>query len=129
MAVLELQPIEPAEPYSKLRYEGVELAGIAYDYQLKWNDRTEAWYLYIQRSDGSTPPVNGVKVVVNFALGQRYTGRGPVDGTLLLIDQGGGNAADRPTFEGLGHRWRLGWVDDSELTPIDLTPDYTIVMD
>lgn len=128
MAILELQPLQPVEPYPKYRYESATLAGVDYDYDIRYNDRLSAWYLYLQRSDGSTPPLNGVKLVPGWALGERYTGRGPTGGLLILIDRGGGAAGDRPTYEGLGHRWLLTWIDDEDIPAADLTPYYTVTV-
>lgn len=128
MAVEELQPLQPVEPYPKYRYQAVTLGGVDYDYRINWNDRTEAWYLYWQRSDGSTPPVLGAKLVSGWSLLLRYTGRGPAGGLLILVDLGGGDAADRPTYEGLGHRWILTWTDDEDIPATDPTPVYTVTV-
>lgn len=127
MPVLDLPPLQPAEAYPKWQFFGVSFGGVDWDYRIVWNDRegVEAWYLYLQRSDKSTPPINGVKLVPLWTLAERYTGRGPSGGTLMLIDRGE-NARDRPTYEGLGHRWILVWVDDEELADTSSERTYTI---
>jgi hypothetical protein len=132
MAIVELQPLQPPEPYPKWRFEAVDLGGVDYDYEIRWNDRVGAWYLYLQRSDGSTPPVNGVKMVHTWFLAERHVGRAPEGGVLILVDMGAGDddksPADRPTFEGLGHRWILMWADEEDIPEIDITPVYDVTV-
>ena len=114
-----LDPAAPEENSPEMLFEDVDLAGVSWNYRLRWNDRAERWILDVYTSDG-TKRINGKRLVPNYLLNQFHTGRRPEGGYMLLLDTGDPDGNEACTFDGLGNRWKLCWlVDDG----VDTTPD------
>jgi hypothetical protein len=116
-----LDPVEPVEQVPEYTYEDIDLGGVSWNYRLLWNDRSERWQIYVWSSDG-TKEINGVKVVPNYPLMWAQTGRRPENGYIYLLDTGDDDGRDQCTYEGLGHRWKLCWLDDDGVAAAEDRP-------
>lgn len=100
------------EPYQSLE---VALADEAYTLKLRWNDGHAFWVIDLYDRDES-PILLGVKMVKGFPLVRRYgIASLPRYGDLVVYDRG--HDGQEPTFDGLGSRFLLYYVDwtDDEL--------------
>ncbi len=117
-------PDEPEEQAVEWIVEDVDLAGVAWDLRLYWNDRVERWQIDMVEVDG-TRAQYGIRMVPDFPLGWFNVGREPEGVILVLLDFGDDEAREQCTFEGLGYRWKLcTLVDDGE--PVDDSRPWTI---
>jgi len=102
-------PITADTPYFQ---EVVLLDGVAYTLVFRWNVRANSWYLDILDETGETTYHAGVRMVVNFPLLLRVTGRKP-PGWLVLNDSSG--AGLDPGLSDLGTRCLLNYYSTSDL--------------
>jgi len=88
------------------------LDGREYLLRLRWNERSEKWYLSIYDQDES-PIYEGIKVVVNFPLlGARIVDERRPPGELMALDP----SSDRdPGLYDLGSRVVLCYVDAADI--------------
>ncbi len=91
------------------------LDGVTYTLEILWNDRSQAWYLHVWDSEGTTPYQLGIKLVADYLLRQWSVGRQP-GGWFMLVDTGtpAGQAED-PGFDDLGVRHQLHYINGSDL--------------
>lgn len=121
-----LDPYLPEEQVPEYEYNEVDLAGVAWNYRLFWNNRSERWQIDLWTSDGEKA-VYGEKLVPNYPIAWAHTGRNPVGGRVMLWDTGDPDAREQCTYEGLGHRWLLVWaVDDG--TDVDTPRPWSITL-
>ena len=106
-----LDPFEPEVQVPEYIFEDVDLGGESWNYRLFWNDRAERWQIDVYNSDG-TKRVNGTRLVPNYFLNWRHTGRIPENGGLMLLDNGDPDGGDPCTYDELGFRWTLAWIVD-----------------
>jgi hypothetical protein len=116
-----LDPLEPVDLAREYIYNDVDLAGVAWNYRLHWNDRAERWQLDVWTTDG-TKAIYGKRLVPNYPLLWAHTGRRPEGGDLVLIDTGDSTGAEQCTFDGLGWRWKLAWIVDDGVAAVSTRP-------
>lgn len=63
MIILPFVPSVPAYDFS------VDIDGVSYTFDVRWNSRARAWYFDVLESDG-TPIARGIKVVLGAYLGR-----------------------------------------------------------
>lgn len=78
---------------------------------LKWNTRSEAWYLSVATQSGS---IEGLKVVQKFPLLREHRALSPIAGDLIVLPTTH-PAPDPITYDSLGNEWGLFWVSDDEV--------------
>jgi hypothetical protein len=126
--ILELPPHEPAEQNPVWDYE-IDLPkddgtyNATFRFFIQWCERTASWYLSLFDANGNLT-VGRMRLVVNWKLGQNYTGRIPTGGFLSLLDLEGEGA--EATYESFGHRHRLTWATLDELPAEAADIPYTI---
>jgi hypothetical protein len=125
--MIVLQPDEPVEAHPVWEYDDVELGGVAYHLRMRWNERQERWQLDIEAADSSRA-VRGFKMVPNYPLGWRHTGRIPEGGFLMLVDMGDDEARAQCGYEDLGWRFKLLWIDDADVPAADTDRSWTITV-
>jgi hypothetical protein len=90
----------------------VELDGVSYTLDCKWNYRAEAWFLSLYDADGQPISV-GIRLVVGFPLGKRCKSSRMPPGVLQAQDTSG--AKRDPGLEDLGSRVQLYYFSADEL--------------
>lgn len=121
-----LPPDAPAEPNPVFEFEvPIGPDGQVWYYRLSWNARQEAWHLDLTKIS-ETAGLYGKKLTVNWTI-YRHTGRLPEGGLLALLDMDG-DGVERPTYEGLGYRWKFAWLTDEDLTLPAAERPWTIVI-
>jgi len=91
----------------------IKLNGTIYNLKIYWNTRESTWYMDILDQDLEYL-LMGLKLVPNFPLLQEYD-RSFIDyGNFILVDTSGFATGDRPTFENLGTRYQLIFVEGNE---------------
>lgn len=93
------------------------LEGQGYDIRLRWNSRSESWYLYIGLV-GAQPALK-TRVVTNKNLLENYSGReGLPPGKLYLFDTE--KTYGRVSYDNLGsnQRFKLVYVRSTEEDPL-----------
>ena len=108
--MIELPPIEPEEQQPAYDYQ-IALGSLTYRLVFRWRERTGSWYLSVYDSDDSALILNK-RLVIDYPLLWRHTGRKPTGGYLILLDTD--NAKQECGFQDLGHRCKLCWIPDSE---------------
>lgn len=88
------------------------LEDVTYTLRLRWNTRTEAWFVDILDAQGETQYLTGVRLVVNFPLAAYNTGRQP-PGSFVAVDTSG--TQTDPGVDDLGDRVRLLYFTAAEL--------------
>ena len=89
---------------------GVELEGVSYRFELRWNARAGAWWITVLTSDDQ--PIVSRKVVVGFPLFDRYRDSRLPPGGLEAIDTTG--AGLEPGLTDLGSRVLLLYTDSAD---------------
>ena len=122
-----LDPVEPVEQVPEYVYEDVDLGGVSWNYRLFWNDRAEYWQLDLWTSDvdedgDPVSAIYGVRVVQMYPLCWANTGRRPLGGYLILVDEGDATGREPCTYDGLGWRWKLCWAVDDGLDEATVRP-------
>ena len=121
-----LPPDLPAEPNPAFEFEvPIGDDGQVWYYRLYWNERQGAWHLDLTKA-GETIGLYGKKLTANWTV-YRHTGRLPSGGVLALLDMDG-DGKERPTYEGLGHRWKLAFLTDDDLTLPAVERPWTIAI-
>lgn len=95
----------------------VDLEGQGYDIRLRWNSRSQSWYIYIGFT-GEEPAVK-TRLVNGYNLLEPYRGvEGAPPGNLYVVDIE--KAYGRPSLDdvGLEQRFRLLYVRSTEDDPI-----------
>lgn len=101
-------PVRPGVPHQQFQ---VELEGVLYGIQLRWNERADAWALTLRDAAG-TALCEGVRVCLGTALLPSRRGSAFPPGELLLVDR---DAKDvEPGLADLGARTELVYLDAAE---------------
>ena len=104
-------------------YEYVTQLGLAeYTIRIEYRERQDRWYLDLIDANGVLL-VAAIKLVVGFSLLFRHRKAGMPIGALVVIDRDGTEA--ECTFEDLGRRCGLAFVDDDDL---DELPDEGLIV-
>lgn len=86
MPVVSL-PLQPSNPNYRV---GTTLDGEAFLFDMRWNERDQAWYMDILLDDDEETPLRrGVKVVIGSLLGNRCTSSRFPKGALVVVDTSG----------------------------------------
>ena len=120
--ILQLPPYEPTEQQPTHDYL-IPLSGTTYRLVWQWRDRTESWYLSLYDADDILL-VDGIRAVVGYPLGWRYTGRIPTGGKLMLVDTEGTD--EECDYEDFGNRCKPVWITDDEIPEAE--PDIPITI-
>lgn len=106
-------PIEIPLPNSVPLFElQIELDGVTYSLELRWNARAGAWFAHLRDAEGGVL-VMGRRVVVDFPLFSRTQKAGAPPGQLVAVDTSG--KQQDPVLDDLGARVRLIYVTEAEL--------------
>ena len=126
MTTIILEPYQPESFHPVWEFEAVELNDVAFGYRIHWNARQERYSIDVYTPDRSRG-MYGIKMVPNFPLGFKHTGRRPDGGYLMLVDQAG-DGSDPCGYEDLGHRFLLMWVDSADMTAVAASENWTITL-
>lgn len=116
----QLDPVEPAEQVPEYEYTDIDLGGESWNYRLFWNDRAERWQIDLENDDGRA--IRGERLVPNYPIGWAHTGRRPSNGYLMLYDTADDDGRTQCTYEGLGNRWQLVWLEDDGTDAANVRP-------
>lgn len=119
--IIELPPFEPTEQQPVYDYR-IALSQNVYRLQIRWNTRTKSWYLRLFDST-DTVLISGVRMVIEYPLMWRHTGRKPKGGTLWLADME--DTGRECGYNDLGHRCKLFWIPEEDYPEPEPSP-YTI---
>lgn len=102
-------PITPDVPHFDFQ---VELDGVTYTLELRWNERDAAWYLSLLTAE-EDPLVMGRKVVLDVPLWSRFKDPRVPRGLLVAVDtsQKGIDAG----YDDLGRRVQLVYTPTAEI--------------
>ena len=121
--MLILPPDEPPEQESIWDVR-VTLGDYAYRIVLRWNERTESWYLDLFDSDDQ-PLLQGKRLAINWPITWRYKGATWPAGNLMLWCEEGSNA--ECGYDDLGHRCKLVYIEPADVPePADTSIPYTV---
>jgi hypothetical protein len=104
-------PTSTTLPHYEIR---VDLDGVPYTLEFRWNARDGAWYMHVKNED-DTHLVSGVKVVIGIPLGVRSANAEMPFGVLIALDTSG--ADEQPGIDELGERVLLYYYSATELFP------------
>lgn len=109
-------PIDP-----KLTYfdEIVSLDGVNYTLSIRWNARDTHFYMDVLDETGMVLLVGGLKIVTNYIIGMKYTGRA-YPGAFIALDtsaRGGLPGLGDPQLGEFGVRVPLLYITGAELAP------------
>lgn len=93
----------------------VQLDGVTYTLEFRWNTRQSGWFMSIQEED-ETPIMSGIRVVVDLPLGKRSRDERMPSGALIALDTQ--DQHKDPDYDELGPRVVLLYFTADEL-PID----------
>lgn len=116
MAIVVLIPNQVAEQERAYTYV-TQLGLLEFNIRIEYRERQDRWYLRLSDADNVTI-INGLKLVIDFALLFRYPRAAMPFGALVLQDLDG--AGVECGFEDLGRRCPLVFTDDADL--LDETP-------
>jgi hypothetical protein len=102
-------PLRSDLPYFDLE---VELDGVTYGLELRWNTRAEGWFLTIFNPETEEVIRAGIRVVCDFPLRSYEADRLP-PGALVAVDTSG--EATDPGYGDLGDRVQLLYFTAAEL--------------
>jgi hypothetical protein len=108
MAVLEVQ-LPAKNPHFTVQ---LELEGVTYGLELRWNTVDEAWYLSVLNGEGVLI-IAGRKVVIDFPLLSRFADARLPPGEFFAVDTSGNH--EDATFEDFGTRVKLLYFESTEL--------------
>lgn len=93
----------------------VQLEGVTYTLEMRWNERMQAWFMNVLDSEGVTAFIVGARLCADWPIAQELVDRNP-PGVFFLVDtaQPTGNG-DEPGFGDLGNRHQLHYVPSDEL--------------
>jgi hypothetical protein len=111
MAVRRL-PVRVGVPFQRFQ---VELDGVLYGVELRWNWRVPAWSLTLRDAGGGALR-QGVRVCLGASLLPPRRSSAFPPGELLLVDRSG-SAVD-PGLEGLGDTAELVYMDAAEVAGV-----------
>lgn len=94
----------------------ITLDGDAYDIRVRWNTRSESWYLYIGTTGRTS--VLKTRVVVGRDLLAAYSLDGIPPGKLYVVDMEKGYGRPSEDDFGIDKRFRLLYVNEGEDDPI-----------
>jgi len=104
-------PTLSIKTYPKPYYEGTKsLDGIPYKFRVRWNTRTQKYYLDLTSLVDSAVTIRGMALLPGRNLLARY-GYGHLLGALWVVDTSGAN--ENPTYAGMGDRWQLQYTTRS----------------
>jgi len=89
----------------------IKLGKEYYKIRIRWNTRSESWFLHLFDHTGN-PLVTGKRLVPNYPLTEIYSGRFP--GELLVLDTRSDLSDARITYDNLGKRFLLVYLDEEE---------------
>ncbi|MDC7234971.1 MAG: hypothetical protein PQJ58_17185 [Spirochaetales bacterium] len=89
----------------------VNLGGIYYGIRIRWNTRSESWYLHLFDADGN-PIITGKRLVPNYPLTEIHTDR--FQGELIVLDTRNDLTDCCITYENLGTRFLLVYLTEEE---------------
>ncbi len=89
----------------------IELGGVFYLIRIRWNSRTESWFLHVFDADGN-PLVTGKRLVPNYPLMEIHTDK--FSGELMVIDKQNDLTNAVITYENLGRRFLLVYLSKEE---------------
>jgi hypothetical protein len=95
----------------------VNLDGVTYTMQMRWNNRASAWFFDILDEDAQNVLAAGIRMVVDFPLNLYKADRKP-PGMLLAMDSSGAGA--EPGADELGDRVQLVYFSSAELAEMGL---------
>lgn len=78
-------PLEPSVPNYRV---GCAIGGRQFIFDVRWNTRSEAWYVDILLED-ETPLAHGLKIVLGANLGRRIVDTSRFLGMLSVVDTSG----------------------------------------
>lgn len=94
---------------------GITLDGVAYNFELRWNTRDEAWFLDLRLESGEAV-YTGIRVVINWPLALRCRHESHPPGQLLAVDTSGKDA--EPGIDDFGSRVLLLYYDAAQITEL-----------
>ena len=89
----------------------ISLDGTYYTIRLRWNTRSESWFLHLFDSDGEAI-IAGKRLVPNYPLTEIHTDR--VSGELIVIDTRNDLTDCMITYDNLGTRFLLVFLTEDE---------------
>lgn len=103
-------PVKSDAAYYDLQ---IQLEGVTYTLEFRWNVRASAWFMNILDAQGVNMIRAGLRLVTNFPLWPYGASRTP-PGALIVVDTTGSGDAD-PDLDGLGDRWQLLYLTAAEI--------------
>jgi hypothetical protein len=91
--------------------QDIDLAGKFYHIRIRWNTRSESWFLHLFDQD-KVPLITGKRLVPNYPLTEIYSDRFP--GELMVLDTRNDLTDARIGYEDLGSRFLLVYLDEEE---------------
>lgn len=101
-------PLRPDLPHYAFQ---LELDGLAFGFEFRWNERDEAWTMALSTADGE--PIMRRKVVLGWPLTARYRDLRLPDGELEAIDTEG--TGREPGLGDLGGRVLILYTDAADI--------------
>ena len=89
----------------------IDLGGIFYHIRIRWNSRSESWFLHLFDAD-ENPIVTGKRLVPNYPLTEIHTDR--FSGELIVLDNQNDLTDCTITYENLGKRFLLVFLTEEE---------------
>ncbi|OQY32023.1 MAG: hypothetical protein B6241_12415 [Spirochaetaceae bacterium 4572_59] len=89
----------------------IELGGIFYSLRIRWNTRSESWFLHVFDADGN-PLITGKRLVPNYPLTEIHSDR--FKGELIVLDKQNDLTDAVMTYENLGKRFFLVYLSEEE---------------
>ena len=105
-------PLIPSEPNYRF---STELAGVSFLIDIRWNERSESWYMDVLSED-ETQLLSGMAIVLGTLIGIRSTTIGRPDGQFIVSDLTG-KGLDA-TFDDLGIRVLMYFYTVDELNAL-----------
>jgi hypothetical protein len=89
----------------------IELGGIFYSIRIRWNTRSESWFLHVFDADDN-PLITGKRLVPNYPLTDIHSDR--FKGELIVLDKQNDLTDADITYDNLGTRFLLIYLTEEE---------------
>lgn len=101
-------PVRAGVPHFR---EEVELDGVTYGLEFRWNERANGWFMSLSDAEGDVL-LSGIRLVIDWPLLARFKGERLPRGHLVVVDTSG--AGLDPGLHDFGTQRQLLYFDASE---------------